>query len=153
MILEAIYKLQHKFNLEVFKKHKDRLFPKFNKDNGQRVGEYPYLEQSKNGIYDHIDLTNHLTNRSKNALMYAVAMQMEVSELIAALGFKWWSTKTENWVNVKESAEYKHLLEEYVDIGHFFMSLGHALGFTAEQIQEAYNSKLNENYKRQERGY
>ena len=152
MLQKTIYKLQHTFNLEVFKKHFKRLFPDFKEVDNPKEPMIT-LEEAGNKIYDHLDLTAHLTKRSKNSLMYAVAMQMEISELIAALGFKWWSTKTENWVNVKESAEYKHLLEEYVDIGHFFMSLGHALGFTAEQIQEAYKIKLDENYSRQERGY
>jgi dimeric dUTPase (all-alpha-NTP-PPase superfamily) len=106
-----------------------------------------------NEIYDLVDVSRHLQNRQKNAIGFCNAMQMEICELMVALGFKWWSTKSENWVNVKESAERKHILEEYVDIGHFYISLGHALGFTPEEIQAAYEEKNKENFARQDRGY
>ena len=139
-------------NKYVFKKHENRLldYDALHKDNIIGISDW---EQVGNDIYDYVDVTRHLQNRQKNAIGFCNAMQMEICELMVALGFKWWSTKAENWVNVKESAEYKHILEEYVDIGHFFISLGHALGFTPEEIQAAYKEKNKENFARQDRGY
>ena len=75
-----------------------------------------------------------------------LALQVEVSELANATRcFKHWSTK---------SAESKErLLDEYADVLHFFLSIGNQLGFTPEEVADAYLKKNEENYRRQKEGY
>lgn len=75
-----------------------------------------------------------------------LALQVEVSELANATRcFKYWSGK---------GAESKErLLDEYADVLHFFLSVGLALGFTSEEVEEAYIKKNIENYRRQEQNY
>lgn len=75
-----------------------------------------------------------------------LALHVEVSELANATRcFKYWSEKG------PESKE--RLLDEYADCLHFLLSVGHTLGFTAEEIESAYLNKHEENYKRQSNGY
>jgi dimeric dUTPase (all-alpha-NTP-PPase superfamily) len=75
-----------------------------------------------------------------------LALQVEVSELANATRcFKYWSQK--------ESEPRERLLDEYADCLHFLLSVGHTLGFSAEDIEQAYLKKHEENYKRQEEGY
>lgn len=77
-----------------------------------------------------------------------LALQVEVSELANALkrdGFKYWTTKP--------AEPRDRLLDEYVDILHFFLSVGLSLGFTHEDVEEAYKKKNAVNFKRQEEGY
>lgn len=75
-----------------------------------------------------------------------LALQCEVSELANATRcFKYWSNK--------DSEPIERLLDEYADCLHFLLSIGHTLNFTAEEIEEAYLKKHEENYKRQEAGY
>lgn len=75
-----------------------------------------------------------------------LALQVEVSEFAnASRCFKYWS---------KKKAEPKErLLDEYVDILHFWLSIGNIMKFTPEEIAQAYLKKNEENYKRQEEGY
>jgi dimeric dUTPase (all-alpha-NTP-PPase superfamily) len=151
MFIEFVYKVQEKLNKYIFKKHEKRLvdYEKLSKTDYKQID----WDQIGNEMYDIVDLTRHLENRQKNCIMYCNAIMMEVCELIVALGFKWWSTDTKNWLNVKESAEAKHITEEYIDILHFVISLGHALGLTTEQIMNAYSTKNEENFNRQDRNY
>ncbi|WP_085829043.1 dUTPase [Clostridium massiliodielmoense] len=75
-----------------------------------------------------------------------LALNVEVGELANATRcFKYWSTKG------PESKE--RILDEYADVMHFWLSVGHTLGFTAEEIEKAYLKKHKENYRRQEQGY
>ena len=75
-----------------------------------------------------------------------LALQTEISEFANATRcFKYWSTK--------EADKREDILEEYVDIMHFFLSLGNTLGFTPVEIEQAYIKKNEENYRRQENGY
>ncbi|KEH84569.1 dUTPase [Clostridium novyi] len=75
-----------------------------------------------------------------------LALNVEVGELANATRcFKYWSTKG------PESKE--RILDEYADVMHFWLSVGHTLGFTAKEIEEAYLKKHKENYRRQEQGY
>lgn len=75
-----------------------------------------------------------------------LALQVEVSELANATRcFKYWSEKP--------SESKKRVLDEYADVLHFLLSIGHTLNFTAEEIEQAYLKKHKENYKRQEIGY
>ena len=77
-----------------------------------------------------------------------LALIVECGELANALkgqGFKYWSNKP------AESRE--RIIDEYVDILHFWLSVGLSLGFDAEQVEEAYKKKNAVNFKRQEEGY
>jgi len=66
--------------------------------------------------------------------------------------WKWWSKRYDkqpkgsiiDWQNAKV---------EYIDILHFFISLGQTLGFTPEEIFRIYKQKWEVNIKRQEDGY
>jgi dimeric dUTPase (all-alpha-NTP-PPase superfamily) len=75
-----------------------------------------------------------------------LALHTEVSELAnATRSFKYWSTK--------ESESKEVILSEYVDILHFWLSVGLALEVSPEEVVEAYKSKHKENYIRQKTGY
>lgn len=75
-----------------------------------------------------------------------LAMVVEIGELANATKcFKYWSQKP------PESRE--RLLDEYADCLHFQLSLGNTLDFTAQEIQDAYLKKYNENIVRQIEGY
>lgn len=75
-----------------------------------------------------------------------LALQVEVSELANATRcFKYWSKK--------KSEPKERLLDEYADCLHFLLSIANTLGFTAEEIEQAYIKKHEVNYKRQEEGY
>ena len=75
-----------------------------------------------------------------------LALSVEVGELANATRcFKYWSEK--------ESEPKERVLDEFADVLHFVLSIGHTLEFTAEEIEQAYLKKHEENYKRQENGY
>jgi dimeric dUTPase (all-alpha-NTP-PPase superfamily) len=77
-----------------------------------------------------------------------LALQVEVGELANALkgqGFKYWSQKP--------AEERERLLDEYVDILHFWLSCGLSLGFDSQDVEEAYMKKNAVNFERLESGY
>lgn len=75
-----------------------------------------------------------------------LALFTEVGEFANATRcFKYWSKKG------PESRE--RLLDEYVDILHFWLSIGNALGFSSEEVEQAYINKNELNYERQRKGY
>lgn len=74
----------------------------------------------------------------------ASAILHEGGELWEASEGKWWS---------KKKHSRKHKLEELVDILHFWLVYCIEYGFMAEEIFDAYASKLAENYKRQRNDY
>lgn len=75
-----------------------------------------------------------------------LALQVEVSELAnATRAFKHWSNKGPMPKEV--------LLDEYADVMHFFLSIGNQLGFTPEEVEQAYIQKNKINYQRQKEGY
>lgn len=97
---------------------------------------------------NYIAKTKNLENIDKRQLISNVilALQVEIAELANELRvFKYWSNK-------KDYSREK-ALEEYVDILHFFLSLGNRLGFTPEEIEQAYIAKNRENFNRQNNGY
>ena len=75
-----------------------------------------------------------------------LALSVEISELANATRcFKHWSKKG------SESKE--RLLDEYVDVLHFWLSIGLQLGFAPEEVAQAYLKKNEENYRRQRENY
>lgn len=85
---------------------------------------------------------------TKNQLLIdtLLALQVEVSELANATRvFKHWSNK---------GSEPKEIvIDEYVDVLHFFLSIGNQLGFKAKEIEDAYFKKRQININRVKEGY
>jgi len=93
---------------------------------------------NRTGI-DEVEQKDFLTER-------LLALHCEVSELAnETRSFKYWSTKG--------PGSKEKILAEYADCMHFMASIGNTLDFTAEEIEQAYLNKHEENYKRQEENY
>jgi len=102
-----------------------------------------YIVSKSKGSSRHVNLGG-------NAKMFLndriTALFCEVGEFANAnRGFKYWSRKP------PESR--MRLLDEYADILHFYLSIGNTMGFTPDEVEEAYLSKNAINYKRQEENY
>lgn len=81
--------------------------------------------------------------RLTNTILAAI---VEISELANEIRcFKHWSKK--------ESSHKDILLEEYVDVLHFFLSIGNQLNFSAQDIINMYNKKYEINILRQKENY
>lgn len=70
-----------------------------------------------------------------------LAMISELAELLDEVNFKWW--KNEKPINEAS------LHGELVDILHFFISMCHRSGLTADKLFEGYIEKNRENFDRQ----
>ena len=96
-----------------------------------------YIVEKSIGCVDHNDM-DFLNDR-------ILALFTEVAEFAnASRCFKYWSKKS------PESKE--RLLDEYVDILHFYLSIGNTMKFSPEEVEKAYLKKYVENVKRQDRG-
>jgi hypothetical protein len=81
-------------------------------------------------------------------------MNMEMTELLERLPWKEWKTYSEADLKDFSSEEAKlETLYEYIDVFHFFMNIGLALGIDGETFEKLYVSKNKENFDRQARGY
>jgi dimeric dUTPase (all-alpha-NTP-PPase superfamily) len=81
-------------------------------------------------------------------------MNLEMSELLERLPFKEWKTYPEDSLSGFRSQE--EMLEtyyEYIDVFHFFMNVGLALGIDGDTFEKLYVTKNKENFDRQARGY
>lgn len=75
-------------------------------------------------------------------------MEEEMVELRRELPLrKHWSAKKNNPVDETK------LLDEYVDIIHFYVTIGLIWGWNSETVYQAYLNKNAENIKRQQSGY
>lgn len=77
----------------------------------------------------------------------------EINELLYELPFfkpwkDYYGMSLDDILNANAKAK-----KEYVDVLHFFVNIGLALGFTAEELAEEYINKNKENYQRQAEGY
>ena len=102
-------------------------------------------------LQDELDkfiIENKNLNMSKKELLTdsVLALQVEVSELANSTRcFKHWSNK---------GAEPKEVvLEEYVDVLHFFLSVGNQLGFRSKEVEDAFFKKRQINIDRVKSGY
>lgn len=81
-------------------------------------------------------------------------MNLEMAELLERLPYKEWKNYTPeqkaDWVSEEQRLE---VLYEYIDVFHFFMNVGLALGITGEEFKKLYATKNKENLDRQARGY
>ncbi|MEW6243995.1 MAG: dUTPase [Bacillota bacterium] len=71
-----------------------------------------------------------------------LAMLSELAELLDEVNFRWWKDP--------RPIDREKVLEELVDLLHFFISTCLKMGFEAEDLYEAYVRKNRENFKRQE---
>lgn len=97
---------------------------------------------------DKFIIENKKLNIKRNELLTdtLLALQVEVSELANETRcFKHWSNKGPSDKNI--------ILEEYVDVLHFFLSLGNQLNFRAKDIEDAYFKKRQININRVKEGY
>lgn len=98
-----------------------------------------------------LDTINH-PKKEYWGMQLILAMEQELAELKDCYNWKWWSSAYKkapkgsvmNWQNAKV---------EYIDIMHFFVSLGQTLGFTPEEVFRIYKQKWEVNNKRQDEGY
>jgi dimeric dUTPase (all-alpha-NTP-PPase superfamily) len=81
-------------------------------------------------------------------------MNLEMAELLERLPFKEWKTYPEETLNgFKDDEDMLETYYEYIDVFHFFMNVGLALGIDGETFERLYVTKNKENFDRQERGY
>lgn len=115
-----------------------------------------------------LSLQNHLAEKGR-AINYNTAsfkervdditkqwrnMNMEMTELLERLPWKEWKTYSPEQLADFESEEARlETLYEYIDVFHFFMNIGLALGIDGDTFEKLYTTKNKENFDRQERGY
>ena len=101
------------------------------------------VDKNFNGIGDEMPVVD---SNSKDFLNERIlALFVEVGEFAnATRSFKYWSKKP------PESKE--RLLDEYVDMLHFYLSIGNTMEFSHDEVEAAYLKKYAENIDRQERG-
>jgi len=81
-------------------------------------------------------------------------MNLEMSELLERLPFKEWKTYTpEQLAGFKDEEDKLETFYEFIDVFHFFMNVGLALGIDGETFEKLYVTKNKENFDRQARGY
>jgi dimeric dUTPase (all-alpha-NTP-PPase superfamily) len=81
-------------------------------------------------------------------------MNTEMAELIERLPYKEWKTYSEAEKSGFTSEEHRlEVLYEYIDVFHFFVNVGLALGIDGETFKRLYATKNKENFDRQNRGY
>ena len=81
-------------------------------------------------------------------------MNMEMQELLERLPWKEWKTYSDDQLSNFESEKVKiETYYEYIDVFHFFMNIGLALGIDGDMFEKLYVTKNKENFDRQKRGY
>lgn len=81
-------------------------------------------------------------------------MNLEMSELLERLPYKEWKTyPMENLMGFTSEEDKLETFYEYIDVFHFFMNVGLALGIDGETFRRLYATKNKENFDRQKRGY
>jgi hypothetical protein len=81
-------------------------------------------------------------------------MNMEMTELLERLPWKEWKTYSpETLANFTSEDQKLETYFEYVDLFHFFLNIGLALGIDGEMFEKLYIIKNKENFDRQARGY
>lgn len=81
-------------------------------------------------------------------------MNLEMSELLERLPYKEWKTYTPAQKQGFQDREQRlETWYEYIDVFHFFMNVGLALGIDGKTFRKLYATKNKENFDRQKRGY
>ena len=74
------------------------------------------------------------------------ALSVEVAEFTNEVAeFKYWKQNKRN--------DKAKQIEEYVDILHFWLSIGNTMKFEPLEVEAAYKKKYRENIERQKNGY
>ena len=93
------------------------------------------------------DRVNDITTQWRN-------MNLEMAELLERLPYKEWKTySTEQKVNFLNNEHKLETFYEYIDVFHFFLNVGLALGIDGPTFKKLYATKNKENFDRQKRGY
>ena len=78
----------------------------------------------------------------------------EYTELLERLPWKPWKKYTdEQKAGWTSEEQVKETMFEYIDMFHFFMNIGLALGIKPQDFVNLYAAKNKENFARQDRGY
>lgn len=81
-------------------------------------------------------------------------VNLEMSELLERLPYKEWKTYTDAQKQGFESEEHRlETFYEYIDVFHFFINIGLALGIDGDTFKRLYATKNKENFDRQKKGY
>ena len=81
-------------------------------------------------------------------------LSLEFAELLERLPFKEWKSYPEETLQgFKDDEDMLETYYEYIDMFHFFMNIGLALGIDGEIFEKLYVTKNKENFDRQKRGY
>lgn len=100
-------------------------------------------EQLDNYIIKSKNLDLKPQERLSNTIL---AMMVEVGEMANEIRcFKHWSNKS--------ASSKEIILEEYIDVLHFFLSIANQLGFTENDIETMYMQKNQVNFERQDKNY
>lgn len=75
-----------------------------------------------------------------------MAMDVEISEMLEQMRFKWWKKN-------QQEIDEKELKYELIDALHFLLSMMIIWGMDSNEIYEMYLTKAQENIDRQQRGY
>jgi len=95
----------------------------------------------------HKEKVNDISNQWRN-------ISLEFAELLERLPFKEWKTYSpEQLAGFKDDADKLETYYEYIDMFHFFMNIGLALGIDGDTFEKLYVTKNQENFDRQARGY
>lgn len=79
---------------------------------------------------------------------------LEFAELLERLPFKEWKTYSDEQKRDFLNEEMKlETWYEYIDMFHFFLNMGLALGIDGPTFERLYLTKNKENFDRQDRGY
>jgi len=112
------------------------------------------MQKSLQERYNKDPALGSLRERTNSMMQHKIFMDAEFTELIERLPFKTWK----NYPNELEAdfLDEEHKLEcwyEWVDMFHFFINIGLALGIDAKSAFKLYYTKNKENFDRQDRGY
>jgi dimeric dUTPase (all-alpha-NTP-PPase superfamily) len=77
-------------------------------------------------------------------------LTLEFAELLERLPYKEWKTYNRYELTYEEKLEVWY---EYIDMFHFFLNIGLALGIDGVAFERLYITKNKENFDRQTRGY
>lgn len=86
-----------------------------------------------------------MTKKEKSAYIieYAMHTDHELHEMLAEIPY------FKSWKKYHEGNDYVAAKKEFVDVLHFFLNIALALGFTSNELFDAYMEKHKENYERQ----
>lgn len=142
--IDICYKCKEEYSLllSVFKSIRILIFEKENS-----IISLQNLYAAQLALNKYIFFKKKVDERSSRVLEdNLLAMIVEVSELANSIRcFKHWSNKGQDPREVQ--------LMEYVDVFHFFLNIGNILGFTHEEVEQAYIEKYLVNISRQNTGY